>query len=271
MVKYLNHPLKKFKHQDIYQDIPIALVDTQPGTGNNPLLKGLTASIVIDHHALKDASSNAKYVDVRPEIGASATILTEYLRTAGLEIPATLATALFYGIKTDTMGLGRNASQSDKAAYLYLQPQVDVDALVQIERAQVPLTDFKSLDGAIHTARVYDNDLVISYIGKMKYPDLGAEIADLLTRLKGVNLVLCMGTNKSDLILSVRSRSQQIRAGKLVQHIIGDLGTAGGHGTMAGGQIRLSSTDPELLVDQLSKEVLQYIKGDDFLVGKPFI
>lgn len=271
LLRYMKYPIKKLDQDEIQPNIPIALVDTQPGTGNNPLQKGITAKIVIDHHSSRGDITNVEYIDLRPEVGASATILTDYLKAAALEIPSTLATALFYGIKTDTMGLGRNASPEDKAAYLFLQPKVDVDELVQIEQAQVPLTYFKSLSNAIQAARVYDDDLVISYIGRMKYPDLGAEIADLLMRLKGVKLVLCMGVFQGEFIISVRSRSPDIAAGKFARHMIGDLGSAGGHGTMAGGQIKLDKYNPNLLSEMLINKALLGIKGDDTLVGTSII
>ncbi|MGB7053759.1 MAG: DHH family phosphoesterase [bacterium] len=212
LVRYLDHPLHKIDLNEFHTIIPLALVDTQPGVGNNPLPENIPATIVIDHHTLRDTTKNVKFVDVRPEIGASATILTDYLQTAGLDFPAYLATTLFYGIKTDTMGLGRGASPNDTAAYFFLQPKIDAEALVQIERAQVPITYYKSLNAAIQSAHLYDGDLVISYVGVLKYPDLGAEIADLLLRLQGVKWVICLGVYKDDLILSVRSRSRKIGA-----------------------------------------------------------
>jgi nanoRNase/pAp phosphatase (c-di-AMP/oligoRNAs hydrolase) len=76
---------------------------------------------------------------------------------------------------------------------------------------------------------------------------------------------------KDDLILSVRSRSRKIGAGDLAQLIIGDLGTAGGHGTMAGGQIRIHKQDPHQLSNHLSKIARQQIKGDATLVGNLLI
>ena len=270
LVRYLKYPLKKLGRKDIDQDIPIALVDTQPAAANHPLPKMILPRIVIDHHALKDSLSQRYFVDIRPETGASATIITEYLQAANTELPSSLATALFYGIKTDTMGLGRGASPNDIAAYFYLQPKIDVDALVQIERAQVPATYFKSLNSALQATRMYD-DLVISYLGVMKYPDLGAELADLLLRLQGAKWVICMGIYEGELILSVRSRSQRIGAGNLIQHVVGNLGSSGGHGTMAGGQIQLNQKDPIQLSEQLTKTALRYIKGDISLVGTPLI
>ena len=158
------------------------------------------------------------------------------------------------------MGLGRGASASDTAAYFFLQPIVDVEALVQIEQAQVPGTYYISLIAAMQAAQIYEDDLIISYIGFMDYPDLGAEISDLLFRLIGVKWVICIGIHKDDLVLSVRSRSHQIGAGKLAQRIIGDLGSAGGHGTMAGGQIRLSG---EFHVSYLEA-------GADIVIMRPY-
>jgi len=270
LVQYLNYPLKRINRKEIRSDTPIALVDTQPGAGNNPLTKNIQAKIVIDHHPWRNASAQVEFADVRPEIGASATIITEYFQAANSQIPPHLATALFYGVQTDTMGLGRGATSEDTAAYFYLQSKIDVKALVQIQRAQVPVSYFYSLNAALEATRVFD-ELVISYLGNMSYPDLGAEIADLLWRLRGAQWVICMGVYNNELILSVRSRSQRIGAGQLVQHIVGDQGTSGGHGTMAGGQIELHQRDPIQLSEQLIEIALQYVKGDKPMVGKPLI
>ena len=271
LVRYLNQPLRKLRFGKIEPEIPVALVDTQPGAGNNPLPKHFAARIVIDHHNRGNASSQTCFMDVRPEMGSTTSIVTEYLRTANLDIPSSLATALFYGIKSDTMGLGRGASPKDAEVYFYLLPRIDVDALVNIERAQVPATYFKSLMAALQATRLYDRDLVISYLGVLNYPDLGAEIADLLLRLRDVKWVICMGVYKRDLILSVRSRSHQIGAGDLVLQIVGDLGTAGGHGTMAGGQIRLNQHDPFSISEELTKKAIEVIKGVVSSDGKPLI
>lgn len=269
LVRYLDYPLEKLGVQDISKDIAIALVDTQPSVGNNPLPDNIPATIVIDHHTQRGTSSQVRFVDIRPEIGATATIITGYIQAAGLDFPTQLSTALFYGIKTDTMGLARCESDVDLNAYLFLQHRVDIDALTNIERAQVPLTYFKSLTKAFRASQVYDKDLVIANLGKMDYPDLGAEIGDLLLRLQGVMWVICMGVYKGDLILSVRSRNQQFGAGDIARVIIGDLGTAGGHGTMAGGQIRLAKQDPNQFSQQLIRKALDYLKGDGSLTGSP--
>jgi len=259
LVRYLAYPLRRLTSMDWRKPAAIALVDTQPGAGNNPLPAGRAAALVLDHHPWREATASAEFADVRPEVGSTSTILTEYLRAAGIEPTPPLATALFYGIKTDTLGLGRGASAADVAAYFYLQPLVVVEALVEIERAQVPSEYFQRLDAALHSAQVYEN-VITSFIGPMGHPDLAAEMGDLLLRLRGMQRAICIGVYKGELILSIRTRGGQPRAGQLAQAIVGGEGTAGGHGTMAGGQVPLHGLDPEQRARDLFRRALDQLK-----------
>lgn len=270
LVRYLGRPLKQLVPADLKQASHVALVDTQPGAGNNPLPAGLRPAIVIDHHDWRQETASAIFSDVRPDVGAASTIITEYLQAAGQEPPPPLATALFYGIKTDTMGLWRGAGLADVAAYYYLQPLVEVDGLLEIASARLPAAYYQSFVQAFQSAQVYDS-VVLSYIGPMAYPDLTAEIADLLSRLEGVQWVLCMGTYNDSLNLSVRSRSRRAGAGQLVRAVVGDLGIAGGHGTMAGGHVPLHGADPAELAQRLGTRALEYLKIPSDVQGKRLV
>jgi nanoRNase/pAp phosphatase (c-di-AMP/oligoRNAs hydrolase) len=269
LVRYLGHPLRRQTGSDLDQSDAIALVDTQPGAGNVTLPPELKVAIVIDHHPQRDTMPMPAYADVRPEVGATSTILTEYLRAAGPEISAPVATALFYGIKSDTMGLIRDTSRADAAAFCYLQSHVDMEALSRIEHARVPAEYFQRFAATLQAAYAYDS-VVLAYLGPVGYPDLGAEMADILLRLKGIQWVVCISTYKDVLVMSVRTRKRR-GAGLLVQEIIGDLGTAGGHGAMASGQIPLGEQDPERLATQLSKRALQYLGVSPENVGNPLL
>jgi nanoRNase/pAp phosphatase (c-di-AMP/oligoRNAs hydrolase) len=125
-------------------------------------------------------------------------------------------------------------------------------------RAEVPAEYFAKLDAALHAARVYSS-LIISYIGPMHRPDLAVEMADLFLCLQGVHWVICVGVYKGELILAVRSQSRRIGAGQLVRAIVGDEGTAGGHGTMAGGNVPLRGQTPERMASQLEQRALQVL------------
>jgi nanoRNase/pAp phosphatase (c-di-AMP/oligoRNAs hydrolase) len=270
LVRYLDHPLQRLAGSDLRQAWPIALVDTQPGAGNNSLPPHVVPLLVFDHHPRREAIAAAAFADIRTEVGSTSTLLVEYLQAAGIEPAPPLATALFYGIKTDTLGLVRGASPTDVAAYFYLQPRIDVEALVEIERAQVPAEYFVRLDAALHAARVYES-LIVSYVGPMRRPDLAAEMADLLLRLQGMRWAICMGVYKGDLILAVRSQSRRVGAGQLVRAIVGEEGEAGGHGTMAGGRVPLRDQRPEVLADWLGQRALQHLSIPEAAVSKPLL
>jgi nanoRNase/pAp phosphatase (c-di-AMP/oligoRNAs hydrolase) len=258
LVRYLKQPLHRLTASDLGGGNTIALVDTQPGAGNNALPVHVVPTLVLDHHPWREETARAAFADVRIGVGSTSTLLVEYLQVAHIEPAAPLATALFYGIKTDTLGLVRGVSPADVAAYFYLQPRIDVEALVEIERAQVPAEYFSRLDAALHTARVYEN-LITSYIGPMGHPDLAAEMADLLLRLQGMRWAICMGVYRSELILAVRSQSRRVGAGQLVRAIVGHDGMAGGHGTMAGGNVPLNGRNPERTAEELGQRARQYL------------
>jgi nanoRNase/pAp phosphatase (c-di-AMP/oligoRNAs hydrolase) len=270
LMRFLDRPLQRLTGSDLRQQWPIAMVDTQPGSGNNALPAHLAPTLVFDHHPWRKETETAAFADVRAGVGSTSTLLVEYLRTANIEPMPALATALFYGIKTDTLGLIRGASPADVAAYFYLQPRIDVEALIEIERAQVPAEYFTRLDAALHTARLYGN-LIIAYVGPMRRPDLAAEMADLLLRLQGMRWAICTGVYKGDMILAVRSQSRRVGAGQLVRAIVGHEGTAGGHGTMAGGHVPLRSQTPERIADKLARRALQHLAIPETIAGEPLL
>jgi nanoRNase/pAp phosphatase (c-di-AMP/oligoRNAs hydrolase) len=270
LVRYLGRPLRPLESSDMQQGVPLALIDTQPGAGNNPLPPDKEVAIVFDHHPVREATAQVPFAEVRPDVGAISTVLTEVLQAATIEPAQPLATALFYGIKTDTQGLVRGTSPADVAAYMYLQSRIDVRALSRIEQAQVPPEYFRSLATTLHAARIYDC-VVISFLGEMGRPDLAAEMADLLLRLKGIRWVLCMGVHQNVLILAVRTRRRRGGAEHLVLDIVQGQGTAGGHGTMAGGQVRLQGQDPALVAGHLAKRALEHLHVAPEREGQPLI
>jgi nanoRNase/pAp phosphatase (c-di-AMP/oligoRNAs hydrolase) len=197
---------------------------------------------------------------VRPGIGATSTILTQYLEAADCHPYEQLATALLYGIKTDTMALSRNTTTADVNAYCYLSSLADIEVFQSFEKAQVPAGYFKGLAAAMTGAKVYDNGLTITYLKDLPYPDLVAEIADLFLRLEGSQHILSMGTFEEVLHFSIRTTDEQLDVNKLAQVVAGSDGSAGGREMIAGGQIPLDDEEPEELVKRLNQRILDYFK-----------
>ena len=91
----------------------------------------------------------------------------------------------------------------------------------------------------------------VSYLGGMSYPSQAAEMADLMLRLQGIVWVICLGVYKDEMMLSVRTLSSQGGAELLLLSIVLGQGTAGGHGSIAGGQVPLRKRDPAAVADEL--------------------
>lgn len=214
----------------------IALVDSQPETGNNSLPHEHRIDVVIDHHPPRPESRRAPWCDIRPELGATSTIVFEYLRGAGVEIDPPLATAFFFALRTETRDLGREATAQERHAYLALVPLVDHALLYRMSHPKVPRAHFAALDRALRSAELYGNIVAVN-LGALGYPDLVAEIADLLLSYEKAKLVLCAGHYEGSAYLSLRAEPTQRRAGSIMRAIVGDRGAAGGHGTMAGSRL----------------------------------
>lgn len=269
VTRHLDHPLQPLRMGDLHAASHVVLVDTQPGFGNNPTSEVDNVVIVIDHHQSIGEKLDVRFVDVRPDVGAASTIMVEYLREAKLEIPSDLATALFYGIKTDTMGLQRGASSTDHNAFCFLLDLVDFEAVARIERAQVSTDYFRTIVEAFQSTRVYDY-IITSHIPEMRYPDLTADIADLLLRTRGCRWVFCSGVYNDTLYFSIRTENKR-GAGQIARDIVGEEGTAGGHGSMAGGQRPIKGAESDPLIAMLRQEFLQHFSIEPDDDGEPLL
>lgn len=235
----------------------VALIDTQPRAGNNPLPEGRIATLVIDHHPRRPETETATFADVRPDYGACCSILVEYLRAARLEPDRRLASALFYGIQTETLDLGREASEADIGASIYLYPRTDPAAVSRIRHARVPPGFFQSLHAALERAW-RKAGVVCVPAGRLAYPDMVAQLADFFLRVEGVDWVVASGRYHDDLLLSLRALNPEAHAGELVREVVRERGSAGGHGTMAGAQLgvrQLSEAEVEELETSLFNDL----------------
>jgi nanoRNase/pAp phosphatase (c-di-AMP/oligoRNAs hydrolase) len=250
----------EWEHSDVLTDLDrfsaVALVDTQPGAGNNRLPDAALPHIVIDHHhPIRDKIGKIKYADVRPEVGATSTMAFQYLELAGIRPGPALATAMFYGLKTDTRGLARGASTIDEVAYVKLLALLDQRELIHVEQAGLPAEYFRAFSRGLHATRLV-GEAVLAQLGLMDRPDFAAEMADLLIRLEGARAALCVGQHGDTLHLSLRTRPLTDGAGHMIQHIILAPGKAGGHRSMAGGQVPLAGRSADEVMAEIERRFL---------------
>jgi len=237
MVRELEIETVPLSALDPHEFAVICMVDAQPGTGNVSLPPNCRVDLVIDHHPLREATSSCRWSDVRPDYGAAATILFEYLQAHELIIATKLATILFYAIKSETQSLGREWSPADRDAYRRLLPLSNNRILYRITHPSLPQGYFAKVNTALESARIF-GDVLVFDLQQVDHPEIVAEMADFLLRAEGVETVLGSGEYAGEGILALRSSDQSVNAGHLIQEVTAGFGSAGGHGQIAGGQIR---------------------------------
>lgn len=249
MVKELGIEMDRLEDLRLQDFDCVALVDTQPGFGHTFLPPGLRVDIVIDHHVCADAQVNAgdvAFFDVRLDAGATSSIVACHLLDAGVVPSAQAATALAYGIRTDTADLSRNVSELDLRAHEFLSPRIDRQKLAAITNPRLPLAYFAALKEALSKVRLYPGVTLCS-LGRTASAEMVAEVADMLLRMEGVRAVFCGGLIGSTYYVSVRTEIGIDAWGLIRAGMEGEKGSCGGHGSVAGGSIQLDSSDTRAL------------------------
>ncbi|RMD75539.1 MAG: phosphoesterase [Lentisphaerae bacterium] len=260
LVKYLGIRLHPFRRELLEGDkIVLAMLDTQPGFGNNCLVEmpDRVPEIIIDHHPISKESRRAVFTDIRSQYGATSTMVMEYLLAAQLTIPRPIATGLLYGIRSDTQDLGREATKADAAALFQLYPLSNRKILSQIVRAPVPHSYFSVFSRGLANARVYRHCLY-SDLGEIHIPDMVPELADWLLRHDETTWVYVCGSHDGKLYLSLRTTEDSPHAGEVMRAVVSGFGRGGGHESFAGGQInlRMNPALKQITLRQLKRELL---------------
>ena len=235
LVRILRVPIRPFKAKDLANDMPVAMVDTQPPFQNNCFPARRHATLVIDHHP-RHAKTVADFTCIDEEAGATATLFAEALLAAGLEVPTRLATALVYGIGSETQNLGREAGQRDIAAYRTFFSKVNMRTLAKIQNPPRPHSFFYTLAKAIHQAFVF-RQVIGVHLGLTTSQDVVAHMADFLLTHEKISWSIVTGRYKERLYISLRTRNRRAKAGRLLWRLLGSGTSAGGHAMIAGGSI----------------------------------
>jgi nanoRNase/pAp phosphatase (c-di-AMP/oligoRNAs hydrolase) len=239
MVKALGIDVRTVTPDELDEFDGIVLIDVQPTVFGDDLperLKSIDA--VIDHHPERTGYDSV-IRDIRPSYGATSTIMTEYMRAAGLEINQRLGTALLYGIKSDTQLLGRETSGEDIAAFAYLHSCHSPALLRRIERPALPTDGLRALGRALSRTSVED-EIHLLVLGRVR-EDVIPQVADLGLQAEGAEWSIAAGTVGSDLVFSVRNVGYVRAAGDVVRSVVEGLGAGGGHRSMAKGIIPLKA------------------------------
>lgn len=236
MMNILKIPMVRAEEADLNLYETFAIVDS-PGPGmNNSIPPDTDVAIIIDHHPAEKVL--ADFVDLRENVGATATILTEYIKELKIVPSKILATALFFGIKSETDEFKRNTRTADFLASAYLYPFVDHELIEKIEGPAVSTETLDVLGTAIKNRQVYSSFL-LSFAGFINDRDALPQAADFLLRLEGISTAVVFGVVKDIVYISARNKDVRIHIGEVLRRAFADVGSAGGHAHAAGAQIPL--------------------------------
>ena len=225
---------------------------------------------VVDHHP--GNGEGQAFTDVRPERGSCAGILAEYVEQSGysngvdgrdgLSLTPALATALLYGIQSDTTAFTRSCTPEEFDAAAYLFPAADPDSLDRIANPQI---DNETLDVKARAIedRNIEGSFLLSHVGTVSNRDALPVAAEELVRLEGVTAAVVTGEHEGTIHVSGRSRDDRVHMGKSLSRALEAIpeASAGGHARMGGGQAPLSGGDGVAEPDALRDRVFAAMNG----------
>jgi nanoRNase/pAp phosphatase (c-di-AMP/oligoRNAs hydrolase) len=252
MIELLKIELQHVKAMDPSKFTKWAVVDSQPD--HSEILDPIPFDIILDHHPT-GPEYRAKFVDIMEHYGAASTMMTEYLRAARVRPSMKLATALFYGIKTDTDNFVRASIPNDIDAFRYLYRFANMNIIKKIESSEMTRRMLASFKLAMDRLTFWKGTAYI-HMGQVESADTLVMIADFFMRFAEASWSIVSGTVEKKLIVIFRNAGLRGDAGKTAKRLLGELdGVAGGHRAAARAEIPVDA----ILKGTRSRDLGQFV------------
>ncbi len=234
----------------------VILVDAQKGNSNIINITG-DEIICIDHHPYND-KYQYRFMDIRPEVGACATMIAQYFYENNVPMDEKIATALTYGIRIDTNNLSRGISKLDMEMICQMYDLCDYDIIHMLENSTLCFEDLVAYSKAISSIEVYDN---VSFADTGDDCPVIANISDFMLALKEVTFSVVYSRKDGGIKLSARSEKTSLDAGKIIEKALEGIGNGGGHASMAGGFVPFEGSEQEevVLMDSIKERFVAVI------------
>lgn len=228
MAHLLDIHVETIRPEQIEEFDRIAMVDVQPHYFDGIIDR---VDLVIDHHP-EQHGYNAVFKDIREDYGSTCTILTEHLRAVDAPISERTATAMLYAIKSDTLFFNRQANRCDIDAFSYLYPLADATLIRRMEGAEITIERLQFVVRATEHGKMVDQIFSV-FLGDVPRDDVVPYVADFFLQLENVKWTLVAGIVNGSFVMSVRNLGYSRNAGDFVRKYFVEIGSAGGHRSMA--------------------------------------
>jgi nanoRNase/pAp phosphatase (c-di-AMP/oligoRNAs hydrolase) len=232
MVKLLHIDIVELQDmREMEENAEIILVDSQKGNANTIELPG-SEIICIDHHPTFE-KANYEFSDIRPTVGACASIIAEYFFKNDISMNTNVATALMYGIKIDTANMTRGVTDLDLDMFYKIYKMSDKNLIAELDTSVMHVEDLKAYVNAIGSIKIVKR-MCFANTGMNSPEALIATISDFVLSLDEVDFAIVYSLKGDGIKLSVRSYGNA-DAGKITNDALMNIGNGGGHENMAGG------------------------------------
>lgn len=237
MVKELEIPIEHVRNMSEANPVELLVtVDCQYGEGNVTLYPAETVA-VIDHHRV---SRKLPFLsEVRSNLGACSTLLWEMLKEEKYVVNdnVNLATALYYGLYTDTGSFEEIFHPKD----MELRDEANIDAglITKLRNSNISIEELETAGAAL---------LRCDYNEKYRFavvksgpcdPNVLGIISDLVLEVDAVDVCLVFSVLPTGVKISIRSCIEEIKANELAAKICIGIGSGGGHTVKAGGFLQM--------------------------------
>lgn len=199
-------PLSIAQHKDLSVYQGVVFIDNQGTTSHLTCLlhdANLPVIVVIDHHS-GQPHFGAEFVDIRPHIRATATILTQYIQAGLLNFDPNIAqhvkcaTALMHGLRSDTNAL-QQAQEEEFLAAAYLSRYYDPQLLSAILQAARSKSVMDIIERSLRN-RLIHNNVSIAGVGYLRYENRDAipQAADFLVTEENVHTAVVYGIARDE-------------------------------------------------------------------------
>ncbi len=228
MVKLLNVPMVKVTETEELETFGyLALVDASQSEQAIRLPDELKLLTVVDHHR-PAAIPKAAFVDIRHDVGATATIYAEYSERGLVPFGANgnddsvVATAMFFGIQTDTDDFAFSTPADFRAA-AYLKAFCDAETLSRVGRRTLTAEAMEAVGRALLDLQVV-RDFALAGVGRVSAQNRDAipMAADYILRREDIDTVVVFGVVEDRIDGSLRTRRASVDPALFMHNAFGD-------------------------------------------------
>lgn len=218
--------------KDMTPEDYIVIVDSQKGNANIRDLIGDEIAC-IDHHPVFCEVDDYKYKDIRI-VGSCSTIIADYYRQYDIDMPESVATALMYGLKSDTRDFKRGVTPLDIEIYAYLYPRSNAQQIRFFQASEIHYDELNAFADSMRKIEIFDG-VAFAFLNFNCADAFIATVSDFILDIDAVNFAIVYTRRGNGFKFSVRSEFDDLDAGQIVSEALAGLGTGGGHRSMAGG------------------------------------